>query len=229
MNNKIILKFVLILCNILLSFNALLLLMESDHEDFEANNYNPCQDINDLISKKKKEMEERKRPPMILTRQLLMELSTFHNYVELEINRKFIIFIMSKPTNVQRRKYLNETWASPSMQREFNFQVIYFMGKKSVENVFPEDFNGKNFVISDFIEDYRNLTLKSLSMMEYVAQGVNLPRDLHLMKVDDDIVVDIERLINFKKLEPGSRYFRSGIVCKMHTRAIPIRNVTSKW
>jgi hypothetical protein len=67
-----------------------------------------------------------------------------------------------------------------------------------------------DIIIENFVDTYHNLTLKSIAMLKWITltcyrdnNTSSLPQ--HVLKVDDDIFVNVEKLFNVIRGMPGAK------------------------
>lgn len=81
-----------------------------------------------------------------------------------------------------------------------------------------------DIIVEKFYDTYNNLTLKSVMLLKWVINNcVNLT---YLMKVDDDMFVNIPALLKSLKQRPKSENTLMGsLICN----ARPIKDSKNKW
>lgn len=95
----------------------------------------------------------------------------------------------------------------------------------SAQNSILEEHNDYGDIIQErFIDDYNNLTIKSVMMLKWVT--TNCPQATYLMKTDDDMYINVENLVKALKLRPRSGDTLIGsLICS----ARPISDSKNKW
>ncbi len=79
------------------------------------------------------------------------------------------------------------------------------------------------------MDDYRNLTLKSLSLLSFVREQMSSSPDLAMvLKVDDDVLVDPFALRDLLEEEESGRQ-QDGFMCRVNRNATVDRKESSKW
>lgn len=106
---------------------------------------------------------------------------------------KVVIMVISKPSHYDIRMKIRRTWG----QKRSDIAVVFLMGKtndRRIETLLEaEKLACGDMVFAHFKENYRNLTLKSMSVIHWVSKYC---RDADfLLKVDDDVYVNIPRLL----------------------------------
>lgn len=117
----------------------------------------------------------------------------------------------------ERRQTARKTWIKDAISHNIcvYFVVAFSDDSRIQSDIEWEAFRYKDIIEFAFIEDYYNLTLKTISVLYYIKE--NVESEL-VMKADDDLVVNIKLLIELK----GS--FKSGISGRMITGLRPDRN-----
>ena len=114
-----------------------------------------------------------------------------------------LIFVSSNPTNTRFRQASRNSWARSCQvvtrnKRELGVKVLFLFGnatKQSINKQLMNESKQYNDVLQfDFIESYRNLTLKTLNALQWAVE--KCPQVRYVMKVDDDIVVNVKRVLH---------------------------------
>lgn len=105
----------------------------------------------------------------------------------------WFVYVHSSPGNADRRMNLRKTWANVNLFKEPRFKVVFLMGQTddlSVKAKIREEFKAYgDLVIGDFIDHYKNLTLKGIMGLHWAsAYCSNAP---FVIKADDDAFVNI--------------------------------------
>ncbi|KAL3871977.1 hypothetical protein ACJMK2_039948 [Sinanodonta woodiana] len=143
----------------------------------------------------------------------------------------FIVFIQSHVTNVERRRSIRETWLGTKLPPDIIMKSVFILGKPinmtdqvkiNNENLIHED-----IVQGDFLDSFYNLTLKSILALKWINQ--NCRKAKFVLKVDDDIFVDIFKVVH--KLVPSLKNKARNIVCyvKEENTSPIVRDKGSKW
>lgn len=103
-----------------------------------------------------------------------------------------------------------------------DFLFFYFVFQ---DDIMRESLKHKDLIIENFIDSYHNLTIKSIMMLKWIKN--NCPIAKFMMKIDDDVYLNLPNLIAFMKLEQvKSENFSIG---KLYTSERPHRERDSKW
>ncbi|PIK35360.1 hypothetical protein BSL78_27813 [Apostichopus japonicus] len=105
---------------------------------------------------------------------------------------------------------------------------IFLLGRPKDEKIAAkikgEQEEYRDILMEDFSDTYNNLTLKVLMGMKWASQHCSDAS--WVMKVDDDVYVDLANTVDFLERLPTSVKTMSG---HMFQTARPIRDKTSKW
>ena len=146
---------------------------------------------------------------------------------------QYIVYVHSSPQNAERRLLLRSTWLNASLYGGPNAMAKVFLlgrsGLKSVnEQVKVEAKTYGDILQGDFVDTYRNLTLKALMGLKWLS--VHCPGVKFALKADDDTFVNIFRMLDELKAHDRQKKL---ILCPLWAdNAMPIlRDPTScrKW
>ncbi|XP_067676172.1 beta-1,3-galactosyltransferase 1-like [Haliotis asinina] len=135
---------------------------------------------------------------------LLSAKSMCDNVQEIDV----VVTIHSRHQNRKRRDVIRSTWGGEARRGLWmneslpgTARVVFLFGKSrnNTENILLEKENKihGDIVQEDFTDVYRNLTLKSLMGLRWVAQYCSSA--FYMLKTDDDVFVHLSRLIRFVK------------------------------
>lgn len=146
---------------------------------------------------------------------------------------KLVILIFSSAINFDRRAAIRETWLSRST---FGDQIkVFFLiglssqtGLRAHRKIVQEERLNHDLIQFPFLDTYRNLTIKSLLMLNWIQTNCNQSK--FAIKVDDDMYLDIDQLFvklsspQFVKLSSTSSIigFRStnAVVNRIYTNPV---------
>lgn len=140
----------------------------------------------------------------------LIHPNQIKSIINIEINPKcnrlygsdliVVILVFTRANSFHRRQIIRQTWGS-QVKKISSVKMFFVIGKTKNANVsfqnqvVNENNRFKDLIQFDFIDDYYNLTLKSLAMLRWSM--TNCPLVKFVQKVDDDFVVNIENLKSF--------------------------------
>ncbi|XP_068605078.1 beta-1,3-galactosyltransferase 2-like [Brachionichthys hirsutus] len=144
-----------------------------------------------------------------------------------------VLLIATEARQVEARNAIRQTWGNESVAPAVGLVRLFLLGRTDGElglaqqrMLEAESRRHRDIIQQDFTDSYKNLTIKTLMGMNWVA--VFCPRASYVMKTDSDMFVNTEYLI-YKLLRPEatpkSDYFTGN---NMRGFA-PNRNRNSKW
>lgn len=107
-----------------------------------------------------------------------------------------LILVSSAPNHKMKRQAIRYTWGNVASRSDV--AVAFMLGAPeptSNSSLHDEDVHYRDIIVGNSIDSYSNLTLKTLSMLEWVA--VYCPRVPRLLKTDDDVFVNVWHLLHF--------------------------------
>jgi hypothetical protein len=134
---------------------------------------------------------------------------------------KFVSVIVSSAVdNVERRQVIRKTWAS-------DHKVHFVIGRPTNDSlqmmIDREAAHYGDIIQSSFTDTYRNLTYKSVAGLAWFRDYCTSP---FILKVDDDLYVNIKSVENF--LKKGAK-LQNGIYCQVARHAQVIRSPKSEY
>ena len=114
-------------------------------------------------------------------------------------NLSVVIMFHSKPAHFDKRKAIRETWANTRRYSSMaQIRTIFIMGRfknATLQALIEEEFMEYSDIIQgNFVDGYRNLSLNSLYGYKWINQ--NCANAKYVMKADDDIVVNMNKLLH---------------------------------
>lgn len=160
--------------------------------------------------------------------------------------------IHSHKNNYLRRKTMRDTWLSmnkiylseliDTKNSNLTLEIVHLFivgntnessNEKSSNETRINDIELESELYNDIImidtyDSYKNLLYKHLTVVNWITE--NCPNTAYVIKLDDDVFVNIKslskHLINKFGMNPVDSTF---IYCNINDRALPIRNNESKW
>lgn len=143
----------------------------------------------------------------------------------------WIVYVHTSCKNFERRDLLRKTWANPLLFKDLTFKVVFMMGRASedVQQDVKKEFDKYGDIVQgDFVDDYKNLTLKAIMSLKWVS--TYCPHVPYVMKTDDDSFLNIFEIV---KLVRDNRHKSSVIMCPLwQNNTMPIlrdRKTCMKW
>lgn len=139
---------------------------------------------------------------------------------------RLLILITTAPSHQEARLAIRQTWGHYGIRRDV---AIAFMLGKTQDPVKEEQLDQENYIYGDlirghFIDSYNNLTLKTISMLEWVDKYCQ--KASFILKTDDDMFINVPKLLGF--IEKRSKDTRT-IYGRLAKKWKPIRNKKSKY
>ena len=140
-----------------------------------------------------------------------------------------LIIVTSAPENTKRRTAIRNTWAryrSGHSLDSTHFKTVFLLGKSSIltERLQLESEKHKDILFGDYIDSYRNLTLKVQSGIVWAAESC---QSKYLLKTDDDCFVNTKVLVEFlQKYNRHTEQLYAGH--KLRSQEV-VRLTHSKW
>lgn len=138
---------------------------------------------------------------------------------------QFFVVVISAVQRLDWRRAVRRTWGRDLLSLENN-RLLFLLGRangsEEQRRVFQESARHMDIVQGDLLEDYRNLTEKSVMALRLAL--THCPRVSFLLKADDDTYINVPNLIaQVGKLPKDSIYG------SMHANTAAIRDPSMKW
>lgn len=138
---------------------------------------------------------------------------------------QFFVVVISAVHQLDWRRAIRRTWGRDLLSLQNN-RLVFLLGKANNSDeqrrVFEESARHLDIVQGDLLEDYRNLTEKSVMALRLAH--THCPRASFLLKADDDTYINVENLVaQVGKLSKDSIYG------SMHANTAAIRDPSVKW
>lgn len=138
---------------------------------------------------------------------------------------ELLIFVTSKWTHVGERMAIRQTWGTFANRKDVS--LAFILGQGLNEDV-HEALSGENKVYGDiirgnFIDSYKNLTLKTISYLEWIDKYCNQTK--YILKTDDDVFINVPRLMQFLSKHTSKRIIYGRLIKNRKA----VRNRKSKY
>ena len=142
------------------------------------------------------------------------------------------IYVHSGPENAERRRVIRNNWGSNDILQKHKAKLIFVTGQVDDDNIQAslqtESELYRDLIQSNFSDTYRNLTYKAVAGMKWVSE--NCPNTVYVLKTDDDIVVDIHRVVRLMKSYIEHKWGKENILAGYIWPHMNVdRNKSSKW
>ncbi|XP_058491214.1 beta-1,3-galactosyltransferase 2 isoform X2 [Solea solea] len=144
-----------------------------------------------------------------------------------------VLLIATEARKVEARNAIRQTWGNESVSPALGFIRLFMLGKSEGElgllqqrMLEAESQRHHDIIQQDFLDSYKNLTIKTLMGMNWVA--MHCPQASYVMKTDSDMFVNTEYLI-YKLLRPDLNPKKHYFTGNNMRGFAPNRNKNSKW
>jgi hypothetical protein len=142
----------------------------------------------------------------------------------------FVALIPISPENFKQRMFIRNSWSNSEYFS--NIKAVFLTGL-SGSNEINEKLHHEFELFSDiiqenFLDTYKNLTLKTLMGFKWVSQYCSNAK--FILKVDDDVVVNTVYLVNYLSQELlKNDKMNNTLICHFYKKAHVFRNKDSKF
>lgn len=141
-------------------------------------------------------------------------------------NLRLLILITSAPTHREARLAIRQTWGHYATRRDI--AIAFVLGATQQQSI-DDSLSAENYMYGDlirghFIDSYNNLTLKTISSLEWV--DTYCPKASFILKTDDDMFINVPKLLMFIEKHHKDTKVIYGRLAKKWK---PIRNKKSKY
>ncbi|CAL8243645.1 unnamed protein product [Lota lota] len=145
--------------------------------------------------------------------------------------KPFVVLIVPVgPENSEHRINIRNTWGNQTLVQDKVVSVFFLLGHPSVGNaekiqqqVMEESNEYGDLLQSDFLDCYKNLTIKTMVMMEWLRTYCTTAT--YAMKIDSDMFLNVQNLVSMLLTAKKENYL-TGLVA--HGAAV-LRDTTAKW
>lgn len=145
---------------------------------------------------------------------------------ELGAHLELVILVMSAPSHVEARTAIRQTWGHFDQRKDVS--VAFLLGQTNDDKMSKilslEQDMYRDVIRGNFIDSYSNLTLKTISALEWVRDYC--PKVKFVLKTDDDMFINVPRLLSFVNKRSKDRNIIFG---RLARKWKPIRNKKSKY
>ncbi|TKS70435.1 Beta-1,3-galactosyltransferase 2 [Collichthys lucidus] len=139
-------------------------------------------------------------------------------------------FVINAPNNRADRDIIRNTWGGESPVLDKVVKVFFLLGLRTgdgvaelQEKLLQESKEHRDLIQSDFLDCYKNLTIKTMVMMEWLDKYCS--QAAYAMKIDSDMFLNLPNLISMLSNTPKTNYL-TGLVAKGSRVS---RDQGSKW
>ncbi|XP_078581259.1 beta-1,3-galactosyltransferase 1-like [Branchiostoma floridae x Branchiostoma japonicum] len=141
-----------------------------------------------------------------------------------------LIVVTTSPANFDERQAIRDTWGNESNVNGVIIKTVFAVGmvdNSTVQEGLEKEHGVHQDIIQEnFLDSYRNLTLKAVMVWKWAFQYCS--QASYVMKTDDDAFVNVHKLVNHlgQLSANASRRFVTG---RVYINTEPIRDHASKW
>ncbi|XP_059470687.1 beta-1,3-galactosyltransferase 5-like [Neocloeon triangulifer] len=136
---------------------------------------------------------------------------------------ELLILVLSAPQNYERRRAIRENWAKDLNNRTSLFFVLGGVGLKDRDLLKLEA--ERDLILANFTDSYRNLTLKSVALLDWADQNCDCD---FLLKCDDDMYINYPKL-RHKLFEENETFGEKTVIGRFASNWKPVRDEKSKY
>lgn len=142
---------------------------------------------------------------------------------------ELVIVVVTAVAHFGDRQAVRDTWGSYAADAGHNTSLVFLLGTTpSAElqaRLVNESEQHGDIVQEDFVDSYRNLTLKSVALLKWVTVYCNA--STYVLKADDDMYVNVSNLLAALRAE--SEKHQAFVMGHVFVGARPVQNKDSKW
>ncbi|XP_020647445.1 UDP-GalNAc:beta-1,3-N-acetylgalactosaminyltransferase 1 [Pogona vitticeps] len=141
-------------------------------------------------------------------------LFTLRERLKCKDNPFLVILVSSRPSNVKARQAIRITWGSQRSWWGKQVLTLFLLGKGTEKedaralSVEDESILYGDIIQQDFLDTYRNLTLKTIMAFRWVTEFCSSAQ--YVMKTDDDVFINTGNLVKFLLNTNASENFMTG-------------------
>lgn len=165
-----------------------------------------------------------------------LPISEIGSYLLVDPNRcgdvdqvDLVILVHTAPANLNKRERIRNTFARESLFYPFHIRIAFLLGK-SKDSAYDsklklEHAKYNDTVMSDFVDDYHNLTLKGVMGYRWVNDYCSNSKIV--LKIDDDVLVNMYKLLYY--YFPHLLGKTKSVFCRYMRRSTVKINREGKW
>ena len=138
---------------------------------------------------------------------------------------KLLIVVYTAASELTERDFIRHSWRRIARENS-KYRLIFLLGRADdidVNALFLESWYNRDMIAADYTDTYRNLTLKSFAMFQWVNEFCSSAE--YILKIDSDVEIDLTKLLNIIEYRPIPDKFNCGYIWN-NNRVI---RYLSKW
>lgn len=145
-----------------------------------------------------------------------------------DTNILVVVVVCTGVKQVRERTAIRNTWGQFIKDSQYSARLVFFLGmpedSRSIQmDVLDESGLYRDIIQEDFIDSYRNLSVKSVGMLKWASTFCSSAK--YILKSDDDMFINIPNLVSRLKNEMLPRV----VLGHTFVGARPIQDRRSKW
>lgn len=141
-----------------------------------------------------------------------------------------VLMVPVAPHNRAHRDVIRSTWGGESLVLDKVVKLFFLLGLQTGEGaeqiqdqLLQESKEHRDLIQSDFLDCYKNLTIKTMVMLEWLDSYCSSAS--YAMKIDSDMFLNLSNLVRMLLNAPKTNYM-TGLVAR---EAAVLRDKSSKW
>ncbi|XP_038557940.1 beta-1,3-galactosyltransferase 1-like [Micropterus salmoides] len=141
-----------------------------------------------------------------------------------------VLMVPVAPHNKAHRDIIRSTWGGESLVLDKVVTLFFLLGlhigegaEQLQKELLQESTEHQDLIQSNFLDCYKNLTIKTMVMLEWL--DTHCSSASYAMKIDSDMFLNVAKLINMLLDAPKTNYM-SGLVAR---GGVVLRDRNSKW
>ncbi|XP_047436738.1 beta-1,3-galactosyltransferase 2-like [Mugil cephalus] len=141
-----------------------------------------------------------------------------------------VLMVPVAPHNRKHRDVIRSTWGGQSSVLGKELRLFFLLGLQTGdgaellrEQLLQESKEHRDLIQSDFLDCYKNLTIKTMVMLEWLDSYCSSAS--YAMKIDSDMFLNVPNLIKMLLEAPETNYM-TGLVART---SLVLRNQDSMW
>uniref|UniRef100_A0A3Q3AZP4 Hexosyltransferase n=1 Tax=Kryptolebias marmoratus TaxID=37003 RepID=A0A3Q3AZP4_KRYMA len=141
-----------------------------------------------------------------------------------------VLMVQVAPSNRAHRDVIRRTWGSENLVLDKVVKLFFLLGMQTGEDtqqvheqLLQESKEHRDLIQSDFVDCYKNLTIKTMVMLEWL--NLYCSTASYAMKIDSDTFLNVHNLVKMLLDAPKTNYM-TGLVAY---EAAVLRDPESKW
>lgn len=156
---------------------------------------------------------------------------TLNNEYACNGNVFIVILVHSDPKKIDERNSIRETWGSVNLHSGATVVTMFLLAETNDEvlqgKLKVESERNLDIAQGNFVDSYRNLTVKCVMGLHWVEQFCNHTK--FVLKVDDDTMIDVFHLVEFLMQKSPDGNLNNFLYCSSFKNQGPVRRTNDKW